>query len=60
MKKKIINWLIKIIVICFVVYGFIYHTFMMFLVLFMFLGLIYVIIKYGQKIFEKLKDIKKS
>ena len=59
MKKKIINWLIKIFAICFVVYGFIYHTFVMFLIIFMFAGLIYVILKYGQKIFEKLKDIKK-
>lgn len=59
MRKKVISWLIKLFAICFVVYGFIYHTFVMFLILFTLIGGVYVIIKYGQKIFDKLKNIKK-
>jgi hypothetical protein len=59
MRKKVISWLIKLFVICFVVYGFIYHTFVMFLILFTLIGGVYVIIKHGQKIFDKLKNIKK-
>jgi hypothetical protein len=59
MRKKVINWLIRIFVICFVVYGFIYHTFIMFLILFILIGIGYGIVKYGKKIFELLKNIKK-
>lgn len=59
MKNKLIGWSIKILVICFVVYGFIYHTYIMFFIIFLLVGLIYSIIKYGQKIFDMLKNIKK-
>jgi hypothetical protein len=59
MKNKIINWSIKIFAICFVVYGFIYHTFVMFMIIFIIIGIGYGIVKYGQKLFKLLQDIKK-
>jgi len=52
MKGKITKWTVGILITLFLLYGFVYHTFIMLLLLVVVFGIGYLILKGGSNIFK--------
>jgi hypothetical protein len=58
MKGKITKWTIGILITLFLLYGFVYHTFIMLLLLVVVFGIGYLILKGGSNIFKEFDKFK--
>jgi len=58
MKKKLINWVILISIILFVLYGLIYHTYVVLFFILIIFGSGYAAVVWGKKIKDYIDDLR--